>query len=99
MSFWDKLFNVKKNKKNNNDKIDVLFFPIKDQNNKICGLWVRYKEDAKKKITITTWLMMLEASEEIQLEAMNGNYRVVPNKYDKSGGFYVMVGSVPAPGE
>lgn len=68
---------------------------VKDQAGRVRGLWVQRLEDAKDRVFLMTLFMRggLSSGE------ISTGFRVVANKFDSNGGYFVMLGSTPAPGE
>jgi hypothetical protein len=71
---------------------------VKDQNGNVCGIWLRDSSALDRPGTVETLLMMKNCSHLLN-DYLRKRYRKVKNKYDSSGGCFVMFGSVKAPGE
>lgn len=72
---------------------------VRDQNNTICGIWFQNIGYAQNKEHLVMFAISESLPMDIYVNLQEGNYRVVPNTYDKAGGCFVMFGSIPAPGE
>ena len=68
---------------------------MKDRSGKVYGVWVEGEEDANNQVYVMTLFMRGG----LQSEQISEGWRVVPNRVDNKGGFFVMLGSYPAPGE
>ena len=66
---------------------------LRDENQKICGLWLANPEDANGTF-IAMLLLKVDAP-----EAVRDGYRIAPNTLDNKGGCFVLFGSTNAPGE
>ena len=72
---------------------------VKDQNDNVCGLWIRNEAEARDSKMLCMLLAKHGLAKSLLTAALSGDYRVVPNKVDSNGGSFVMFGSAPAPGE
>lgn len=68
---------------------------VRDQQGKVCGIWVARAEDTGDQM----YLMTLFMRGGVSSGEMSSGFRVVPNKADGRGGAFAMLGSTPAPGE
>jgi general secretion pathway protein A len=68
---------------------------LRDKNGKVRGLWLPDSAGAKDRRSITAFL----TEHGLPTTLLRHGYRVVPNKHDNTGGFFVMFGSARAPGE
>lgn len=68
---------------------------VQDRNGKVLGLWVADRGAIEQ----PGLLEALLARQEQTAGLLGQPRRVVPNSYDNKGGFFVMFGSTPAPGE
>jgi hypothetical protein len=68
---------------------------IMDQNGKVSGVWVKNRADADDQVYIIT--LFLRGG--LSTDGIAGIHRIVPNKFDGNGGYFVMLGSARAPGE
>lgn len=73
--------------------------PVTDRSGHIHGVWVRDPNVAGDVQQLSALLLRENYSNEIVAWVSSGQYRVVPNTYDDAGGYFVMFGSAPAPGE
>ncbi len=70
-----------------------------DERNVLCGLWMDDAEEAKDKLAVSMLFIHVGAPDRLPKEALLGNYRIVPNRVNSQGGFFVMIGTELAPGE
>ena len=75
------------------------FSLVKDQYANVIGLWFLNHDDVKDMHNIATVMTMKGLPENSIETVLIGNYRVVENNYDSKGGYFVMLGDFPAPGE
>lgn len=64
---------------------------LRDQNNRIIGLWVPNRADAENGITLATWLTMSGANN-LAEAALKGETKITPNNVNNQGGYFVFVG-------
>ena len=69
----------------------------------VVGTWVPF---VMNQLGLTDWLLSAYRDNKLPQDRWrlipaveSGQYRVVENKYDDTGGFFVMFGGAPAPGE
>jgi tetratricopeptide (TPR) repeat protein len=74
---------------------EFAFSYVKDSTGKIYGVWVKNEADANNQ----TYAITLFLRGGLTSEKITGNLRAVPNRVDNKGGYFVMLGSYPAPGE
>ncbi|MBN1935730.1 MAG: hypothetical protein JW934_13765 [Anaerolineae bacterium] len=63
------------------------------------GVWLRDAALAQDRLSLVFLLTKEGLPEDLRVAAAAGDYRVVANSYDSSGGCFVMWGSLPVPGE
>lgn len=80
---------------------------VRDVRQEITGFWIRDRTLANDRERLSMLVMaalMKEGIPDFQVVTVdmaitNGIYRVVPNKYDKAGGCFVMLADATVPGE
>jgi hypothetical protein len=72
---------------------------LKDNNGDVCGFWFHNPEIAQDPDMINLLLAKHDLPDELLFVVSTGNYRIVPNRFDNSGGCFMMFGSELAPGE
>jgi hypothetical protein len=81
---------------------------VNDPDGQIKGLWLRNIDDSRNPISLLTLLKKHQGrlaeirkpiSDDLINMVLSQNYRIVPNKFDKQGGCFVMFGQVLASGE
>lgn len=73
----------------------MAFSFVKDNVGKIYGVWVENQADANNQ----TYLISLFLRGGLRSDQITQGFRVAPNKVDDKGGYFIMLGSYPAPGE
>jgi hypothetical protein len=68
---------------------------VKDDGGGVHGIWLRDSSQAHNQVLL---IMLLTKHGYPTLPVARGT-RIVPNRFDGSGGVFVMFGSDPAPGE
>jgi hypothetical protein len=64
---------------------------IRDNKDRICGLWLRSREDTEDRVAMTFLLTSNGADETVRRKILQGLYGVRPNDVDDKGGYFVLV--------
>jgi len=72
---------------------------IRHKNGEVCGIWLRSKQFAQNQAFLTMLCTKHSLPMDIYITVQTGDYRVVPNTFDHTGGCFVMLGAELAPGE
>jgi len=72
---------------------------VRGNNEEVVGIWVKDKDLTKDTIGLQVLATKHHLPMDIFANLTHGNYRVVPNSYDNNGGYFLMFGKFPAPGE
>ena len=73
---------------------------VKGVTGNVAGIWVRELNTIETPFVLEAlFAKHKNLSGEIIEAILNKRYRVIPNTYDQEGGYFLMFGSEPAPGE
>ena len=72
---------------------------VKDETGKVVGIWANDPKLVKDRMSLMALHCVCELPTKCGAMILLGDYRVVPNTFDRAGGWFVMLGSALAPGE
>jgi hypothetical protein len=72
---------------------------VRDENNEVCGIWLRNPEQAQDRELFAMLLTKHNAPDNLGAAVLAGDFRIVPNTHDAQGGLFVMFGSTPTLGD
>jgi hypothetical protein len=75
------------------------FEMVYNSKKEVIGLWLQDPEHGKNKDLILMLLYRIGLPMDKTIMFQSGNFRIVPNKFNNSGGCFVMFGKEKAPGE
>jgi hypothetical protein len=72
---------------------------VKGENEEVVGVWVKNEHLINNSMGLQMLAIKHQLKDDVAIKLASGKYRIVPNSVDNNGGYFLMLGNYPAPGE